>query len=128
MLDYPSETEEAEILRMHAVQEDLDGRIAELQPVTTAEEIAAISKECDNVTMAPKLLDYINAVVRMTRNWPQLHLGASPRAGLALLQGARRLAAFRGRDYAVPDDVVEIALPTLRHRVILSGRSRGGRI
>ena len=50
-------------------------------------------------------------------------MGASPRAGLALVQGARTLAAFRGRDYAVPDDVVEIALPALRHRVILTAEA-----
>ena len=123
VLDYPSEAEEANILRMHAVQEDLDGRLEALEPVTTAEEITAVSQECDDVTVAAKLLDYINSVVRTTRAWPQLHLGASPRAGLALMQAARRLAAFRGRDYAVPDDVVEIALPTLRHRVILSAEA-----
>jgi MoxR-like ATPase len=45
-------------------------------------------------------------------------MGASPRAGIALVQGARTLAAFYGRDYAVPDDVVQIALPALRHRVV----------
>jgi MoxR-like ATPase len=50
-------------------------------------------------------------------------MGASPRAGIALVQGARTLAAFRGRDYAVPDDAVEIALPALRHRVILTAEA-----
>jgi MoxR-like ATPase len=50
-------------------------------------------------------------------------LGASPRAGLALVQGSRTLAAFRGRDYVVPDDVVDIALPALRHRVILTAEA-----
>ena len=59
----------------------------------------------------------------MTRQWPQFHLGASPRAGLALMQAARTLAAFCGRDYAVPDDVVQIALPVLRHRVILTAEA-----
>jgi MoxR-like ATPase len=61
--------------------------------------------------------------VRATRSWPTFHMGASPRAGLALVQGARTLAAFRGRDFAVPDDVVEIALPALRHRVIMSAEA-----
>ena len=75
------------------------------------------------VTVDPKLLGYINSLVRQTRQWPQFHLGASPRAGIALMQGARTLAAFRGRDYAVPDDVVELALPVLRHRVILSAEA-----
>jgi MoxR-like ATPase len=50
-------------------------------------------------------------------------MGASPRAGLALVQGARTLAAFYGRDYAVPDDVVQIALPALRHRVVLTAEA-----
>ena len=63
----------------------------------------------------------------MTREWPQFYLGASPRAGIALVQGSRTLAAFRGRDYVVPDDVVDIALPALRHRVMLHGRGRGRR-
>ena len=56
-----------------------------------------------------RLVDYINKVVRRTREWPQFHMGASPRAGLALMQAARTLAAFSGRDYAVPDDVFQVA-------------------
>ncbi len=50
-------------------------------------------------------------------------MGASPRAGISLIQGARTLAAFTGRDYAVPDDVVQIVLPALRHRVILTAEA-----
>jgi MoxR-like ATPase len=50
-------------------------------------------------------------------------MGASPRAGISLVQGARTLAAFYGREYAVPDDVVEIALPALRHRVMLAAEA-----
>ena len=77
----------------------------------------------EEVRIEDKLFDYINSLVRLTRQWPQFHLGASPRAGLALVQGARTLAAFHGRDYAVPDDVVQIALPALRHRVILTAEA-----
>ena len=75
------------------------------------------------VRVDDRLVDYINKIVRRTREWPQFHMGASPRAGIALMQGARTLAAFRGRDYAVPDDVVQIALPALRHRVILTAEA-----
>ena len=75
------------------------------------------------VFVDPKLVDYINTLVRETRRWPQFYLGASPRAGLALMQGARTLAAFNGRDYAVPDDVVELTLAAMRHRVILSAEA-----
>jgi MoxR-like ATPase len=119
-IDYPGVQEEADILRMHSLQIELDKRLGELQTVTSPEEILATTRSCGEVRVDDKLIDYINTVVRRTREWPHLHLGASPRAGLALMQGARTLAAFHGRDYAVPDDVVEIALPALRHRVILT--------
>jgi len=122
--EYPSVTEEAEILKRHSQQVDMDKRLAEeLQNVTTPEEIVEMTQRCSQVRVDDRLIDYINSVVRLTRQWPQFHMGASPRAGIALVQGVRTLAAFRGRDYAVPDDVVEIALPALRHRVILTAEA-----
>ena len=124
MADYPGEMDEAEILRLHSKQVDLSERLAaEVETVTNPSEILEITRENSDVRMDDKLLDYINKVVRLTREWPQIHMGASPRAGLALMQGARTLAAFRGRDYAVPDDVVELAVPALRHRVILTAEA-----
>jgi MoxR-like ATPase len=80
-------------------------------------------EEVASVRVEEKLLQYINRIVRSTRKWPMFHLGASPRAGLSLVQGARALAAFRGRDFAVPDDVTEIVLPTLRHRIVLGAEA-----
>ena len=123
VIDYPSAAQEADILAMHSVQIELDRRLDELQPITSPEEIIQITRAGSDVRVDPKLLDYINTLVRLTREWPQFHLGASPRAGLALMQGARTLASFHGRDYAVPDDVVELAMPVLRHRVILSAEA-----
>ena len=123
VIDYPTEQEEANILAMHSVQIDLDERLEQLQTVTNPQEIMAVTAQAGNVLIDPKLLDYINSLVRLTRQWPQFHMGASPRAGIALMQGSRTLAAFHGRDYAVPDDVVELALPTMRHRVILSAEA-----
>ncbi len=123
IIDYPSDQEEARILAMHSVQVDLDHRLAALETVTTPEEIVETTRRNGQVRVDPKLLHYINSLVRQTRQWPQFHMGASPRAGLALMQGCRTLAAFHGRDYAVPDDVVELALPALRHRVILSAEA-----
>ena len=82
-----------------------------------------MTKHCSLVHFDERLFDYVNKIVRQTREWPHFHMGASPRAGLALVQGARTLSAFRGRDYAVPDDVVEIALPALRHRVMLTAEA-----
>jgi MoxR-like ATPase len=123
VIDYPAAEEEAKILAMHSVQIELDRRLAQLETVTCPEEILQVVQQNALVRIDPKLLDYINSLVRLTRQWPQFHLGASPRAGLALVQGARTLAAFHGRDYAVPDDVVELALPAMRHRVALSAEA-----
>jgi MoxR-like ATPase len=122
--DYPREDEEAKILDLHSRQVDLNERLeTEVSRVTTPEEIMQITRGNGAVRVDPRLLDYINKIVRLTRRWPHFHLGASPRAGLALMQGARTLASFAGRDYAVPDDVAQLALPALRHRVILTAEA-----
>ena len=124
VVGYPSEKEEQDILMLHSQQIDLNARLEnELTAITTPDEIMAVTQANGQVRIEPPLVDYINRLVRQTRKWPAFHLGASPRAGLALMQGARTIAAFRGRDYAIPDDVVEIALPALRHRVIMSAEA-----
>ena len=121
--DYPSEAEEARILLMHGGQTELEDQLDKIQQATTSEEIMKITRETAEVRIDPLLVDYINRIVRLTRQWPQLYLGASPRAGISLMQGARTLAAFMGRDYAVPDDVIEIAVSVLRHRVQLTAEA-----
>lgn len=124
LADYPQEEEEADILRLHSQQVDINQRLEEeLATITSPAEIMRITQENANIRVDDKLVDYINKMVRLTRKWPQFHMGASPRAGLALMQGARTLAAFNGRDYAVPDDVVQIVIPALRHRVILTAEA-----
>ena len=122
--DYPAAGEEAEILTLHSRQVDINQRLkSELATITSPAEIIEITRANSDVQVDRRLIDYINSIVRLTRDWPQFHMGASPRAGIALMQGARTLAAFSGRDYAVPDDVVELALPALRHRVILTAEA-----
>jgi MoxR-like ATPase len=122
--DYPRAEEESRILEMHSLQIDLNERLmSQVSPVTTPEEIMRITRGNSDIRVDPRLIDYINKLVRLTRRWPQFHMGASPRAGIALMQSARTLAAFAGRDYAVPDDVVQLTLPALRHRVILTAEA-----
>lgn len=124
MATYPDKEDEADILRLHSQQIDINQRLQEeIETVTSVEEIQSITKANADIRVDEKLINYINEIVRRTREWPGFHLGASPRAGIALMQGARTLAAFHGRDYAVPDDVAQITLPTLRHRVILSAEA-----
>lgn len=123
-VDYPTEGQEAEILKLHSKQVNLNDRLEnEIQTVTDPETVRNLIQLCGTVNIEDALVDYINKIVRATRSWPAFHIGASPRAGLALMQCARTLAGFGGRDYAVPDDVVEVAIPALRHRVQLTAEA-----
>jgi MoxR-like ATPase len=122
--NYPNEHQEAEILRRHSGQKQLNERLdEELQVVTTADEINQILRQNEQVRVDEKLVAYINQMVRLTRQWPAFHYGASPRAGISLMQASRTLAAFCGRDFVVPDDIVQLALPALRHRVALTAEA-----
>ena len=124
MADYPTEEQEAKILAMHGGQSNLDNTLEnEIQTLTNPEQINRLTRENAAIRVDPLLVDYINKIVRLTRRWPQFYMGASPRAGISLMQGIRTLAAFNGRDFAVPDDVVHIAKSILRHRVILTAEA-----
>ena len=124
IVDYPAEADEERILTLHSQQIDLNRRLAEeITTVTSPQEIMMTLAANAQVRIETPLVQYINRLVRQTRAWPSFHLGASPRAGLALMLGARTLASFRGRDYATPDDVIDIALPALRHRVIMTAEA-----
>ncbi len=122
--NYPTEEQEHQILALHSTQKDLNRRlIDDLETVSDAASIVRIANLSEQVRVDPKLFAYVNRLVRTTRRWPQFHLGASPRAGISLIQGARTLAAFCGRAFVVPDDIVQIVLPALRHRVSLTAEA-----
>ncbi len=121
VVEYPTAEEENDILRLHCRDERVDEQIEErLQTIMNPDQIIAIQNTCRRVVVRDEVLSYINAIVRRTREWPAFYMGASPRAGIALLSGARVLAAFSGRSYVIPDDVAELVHSALRHRVILS--------
>ena len=123
-IDYPSMADEAAILQMHSRQIDLNQRLLdELQVITNPEQVRAMTHACGRVRVEDELVNYINTIVRSTRSWPLFHIGASPRAGISLMQASRTLAAFSGRDFAVPDDVASNVLPVLRHRVQLTAEA-----
>ncbi len=83
------------------------------------ELLAAARREVRAVRVEPAIFDYLLAVVRRTRAWPTIALGASPRASTGLLLVAKAFAAREQRDFVIPDDVKEAALPVLRHRLVL---------
>jgi MoxR-like ATPase len=116
-LSYPSADEERVVLqRHHASTGGLD--TTSLTPVEPG-LLAAAQLEVRAVRIEASLYDYLLAVVRRTREWPSLTLGASPRAAVSLMLVAQGFAALEGRNYLIPDDVKQAALPVLRHRLIL---------
>ena len=91
--------------------------IEDLEAVATPEDVEAMIKVARGVHVAPSLKGYIVDVAEATRSHPSLQLGMSPRAALALQRASRALAAARGRDYVVPDDLKALARPVLEHRL-----------
>jgi MoxR-like ATPase len=119
-IGYPTEREEDGILLRFEAESPLET----LQPVVAAEELVRLRGVVPHMHCEPSVRRYIISVVQATRAHPALELGASPRASLALLRAARALAAIRGRDYVLPDDVKFLAPAMLPHRLILSSQAR----
>ncbi|HZH98333.1 MAG TPA: MoxR family ATPase [Fimbriimonadaceae bacterium] len=120
VLDYPPDQVEIEILRRHHGgfrPQNLDN--AGIQPVVSSEQLRKLHEEVGRVGVEDKVFNYIYEVVRATRKSNDILFGGSPRAGIALLNCGKALAALRGRDFVIPDDIKELALPVLRHRVLL---------
>jgi MoxR-like ATPase len=116
---YPSQADERQMLERH--QGTATGDLLEdgaIRPVA-ADLLAVARNEIRGVRVESDLYDYILEIIRRTREWPMLALGASPRAAICLLRVAQVFAAFEDRDYLVPDDVKRAALPALRHRILL---------
>ncbi len=103
--------------------------IAEVTPVLSAEQMDEYRRKVKEIHVDVALLRYIAQLVSRTRSDAALYLGASPRASLAIMNGAKALAAIRGRDFVTPEDIRQVALPVLRHRIILTPEKEmeGGR-
>ena len=125
-LGYPSKEEEKGIARRFQGSNPLE----ELEPVISAAELPGLSIACRQVYVSEAVEDYLVELVRASRGLPDVRLGASPRATIALLKASRALAALEGRDYVLPDDVKKLAVPILSHRLILTSEGylhgRGG--
>jgi MoxR-like ATPase len=123
-VDYPADADERAMLARYR-----DGRVLHdvdslgIEARTSAEELVALRAGLVGVVAEDAVLGYVADVVRQTRNWATLAVGASPRAGVALLSVSRAFAALRGRAFVVPDDVKGAAAPVLRHRILLKPES-----
>lgn len=119
IIDYPSQEEEQQIL--YRFRSDFRQTQQEaVRPVFTTELLAKYSTLVEKVFIRNELLDYIAALVFRTRSHPDLYLGASPRASLAILRLSKSVAALAGRDFVTPDDIQQVAFPVLNHRIILT--------
>ena len=115
-LGYPSLEEEADIIERFTS----GGRTPETPAVVTREELLAAQNLISKVIVEPSLRDYLLSLVAATREHDALHLGASPRAAIALYNAAQAWAAIQGRGYVLPDDIKRVAVPVLAHRVMVS--------
>lgn len=119
-LDYPTVEEERALLFRFQRADPL----ATLTPVARGEDIMRAQPTVRAVAVSAPVADYLLAVIRATRSLPTVSLGASPRAALALFRASQALAALRGRGYVAPDDVKELAVPVLAHRLLLTSQAR----
>ena len=115
---YPTLDEERQMLERHHGAGSNLLEEAKIQPLR-ADLLAAARNEIRSIRVESDLYGYILDLVRRTREWPMLALGASPRAAICLLRVAQAFAAFEDRDYIIPDDVKRAVLPALRHRILL---------
>jgi MoxR-like ATPase len=115
-LGYPElEDEDVMLLRF-----ERSNPLEQLPAVTSASEIMDIRRQVQEIYVEPSVRRYILEVVRKTRTDPSITLGCSPRASLSLYRASQALALVRGRDFVLPDDVKQLAVPVLGHRLILS--------
>jgi len=119
MATYPTLDEEIDIINRQHQRKGVQA-ISEVTAILTAYEILHFRQFAQQVHVENNLIKYIAQIIQETRNNPMLFLGASPRASIAILNSAKAYAMIHGRDFVNPEDIKFVALPVLRHRIILS--------
>jgi MoxR-like ATPase len=116
---YPSAEQEFRIVLQHH-QSNMDDMLAQVTPVLSSTQIHELRRQVRKIHVEEKLISFITTIVANTRNHKSIYLGASPRASIGILNGAKALASMRGRDFVTPDDIIYIIPPVLRHRIVLT--------
>ena len=119
-IGYPDNAHSIEILNRHGVTEPVD----KIKPVVDTEGVLSLIEGARRVHVADPLKRYIVELTEATRSHSGIFLGASPRAALFLLKAGRAKAASEARDFALPDDVKELVIPVLSHRILLSAEAQ----
>ena len=121
IVDYPAEEEERSMLKaMQALGDKTSQAYSIIQPVASPEEILRLRAVSNAIRVDDTVMEYALRLIRQSRAFPSLTLGASPRAAIMLLQAAKALALLRGKDYVTPDEIQLMALTVLRHRIRLT--------
>ncbi len=121
LIDYPSENEEQNLVAHVTngqVGDSLD--VSSITPLVDPEVITQLQKLTAQLGVDREVNDYAVRIIRTTRDWQGISVGAGPRGGIALIRAARAAALLAGRDFVAPDDIKAVALPALRHRIILT--------
>lgn len=119
-LGYPEKDEEIAIMERFQEKDPL----SELEPVANPGELVELQHARKRIHLSHPVEEYITNIVRATRNHSSLRLGASPRGSLGLMRSGQALAALRGRQYVLPDDIKSLVLPVLAHRLIVKEEDR----
>jgi MoxR-like ATPase len=119
-LGYPDQDEEMQILERFQQKDPLQ----RIDAVVTPEDISQLQQERRDIVISDPVRRYITDIVLATRNHDAIQFGASPRGSLGLMRAGQALAALRGREYTLPDDIKELAIPILGHRIILAEQDK----
>jgi MoxR-like ATPase len=119
VVPYPSEAEELNILTQFHNMGNTPV-MDMVKPVLSGKQIIELRKQIRSLVIEERLLQFIAKMIHQTRNHKSIYLGASPRASLAVMNASKAMAAMQGRDFVTPEDIREVVIPVLRHRIILS--------
>jgi len=121
LIDYPNDKEELQLVQHitdHKSGDKLD--VSSVISCIEPETVMLLQQQAAALQIDEKVVQYAIDIVRATRKWPGISLGAGPRGGIALIRAARAYAVVNGRDFITPDDVKKVTLPAMRHRIVLS--------
>jgi len=118
-IKYPTLEEEISIITQQHQQNPTD-QLSQIAPVLSIQDVIALRQQVKSLHVEPKLLEFVAKIIHETRNNKSLYLGGSPRASLAIINAAKAIAAIKGRDFITPDDIILVAQPVLRHRIMLT--------
>lgn len=118
-IKYPTLEEEIAIVTQQHQQKTTD-QLNQISAVLSSVDITEVRQQVRALHVEPKLLEFAAKIIHESRNSKSVQLGGSPRASLAIINAAKALAAIKGRDFVTPEDIIYVAAPVLRHRIMLT--------